>query len=123
MTDLDEAIRRHGKDMKPNLHSRYEVVKSYLNLVENGSMPTIKDASLAIANSRGKGDYFAFNLRKWGNAWLNERSIPETKRGAANKARSWMEDEWALLVAREHISEMSMSKTSRKYHAIWFNTL
>lgn len=103
LEELKEHLRKTENKMRPDLKTRCRAVLAFMNLSAQQKKPR-KELALVIAQSLGRGPYFAEQLIKYEKSWVSTRTIPETQKGSANKARSWLEDEGVMLAARDHIA-------------------
>lgn len=109
--ELEDTVRRlfggQNKSKGPNW-VRHHAVLTLLN--SRAACPqgeSTESLALHIAWNYRKGKYFSRLLVQWEKQWMQNRTIPEDKRGRHAKTLSWLNDEGVLLEVRELIATMS----------------
>ncbi|RPA79191.1 hypothetical protein BJ508DRAFT_363381 [Ascobolus immersus RN42] len=102
-----------GEAWKGQNRKRHELVMRMLLYRAQVEDTTRTQASLAVANSYGKGVYLARQIRRWENAWLANKQIPIGSRGKYIRLTNWIEDEELLNYVRKKITTTGERLNSR----------
>jgi len=89
---------------------RYELVRSFFWAEQQSPNLTRKEIALRVANSFNRGEHTARKILIWEKQWVMNREIEPTKHSSSAHSVSILDDEGALLAAREYISGAGDSK-------------
>jgi hypothetical protein len=89
---------------------RYELVQSFFWAEQQAPHLTRKEIALQVANSFNQGEHTARKILTWEKQWVTKREIEPTKHSLSAHSVSILDDEGALLAAREYISGAGDSK-------------
>lgn len=105
-----KGLKRELKDEKrftPTNLDRHQAVLQFMNQLSSRQPgETRKELSISVARSFGKGPQFGRKIRSWEREWIENRYIPETRRGNHAKTMSWMNDEGVQLEVQKQMATM-----------------
>lgn len=101
---LSQQHRLNGQNLM-----RHQVVLAFLK-VQQQKKPgeTREQLATIVARCFGKGIYFARRIVSWEIEWVEDRLIPEGKRGCFAKIRSWFNDEGVQQAIRDWLSSQKV---------------
>ena len=110
-----ERKLREDRSLNPTNLMRHQAVLSLLRLLlkreRNG---TREKLARIVARSFNQGRGFARRISQWEKSWVEERIVPESRRGLHIKTKSWLNDEGIQLEVRRQVSMMKEGQ-SRRY--------
>ena len=110
---MERKLREDRSLNQTNLMRHQAVLSLSRLLLKQERNETREKLARIVARSYNQGRAFARRISQWERSWVEERIVPESRRGLHTKTKSWLSDEGIQLEVRRQVSIMKEGQSHR----------
>ena len=108
-----EKKLRDDRNLSNENVKRHDAVLSFMRLLlKRNPGETRMGLAETVSRSKNMRGMFARSIPQWERLWVEERYVPESKRGHHAKTKSWLSDEDVQLELRKQVSILKEGQSS-----------